>query len=267
MRQLVQMFLFDARTSFKSFMGAYMVAAPMLILLILRFFLPSVQDAATTVAVVNAGRHAVDAQIIAELDEYFDVAIYESIEEMEKRLRGTGSAEGLYYDPDSTQFVSVMERNIEANTVFSSAARVIRQYYYREKYPQAGSVIEFSASVPPELRDRTQNSPVATMGGSIFVAFVGLISAFLIGLGVVNDKESGTDRALQVSPMSRVDYYVGKSVFPLLVMLVYPAIAVLVLGLAGTNLLQVYVAVVLSFSVTLLLGLIVGALGDRKSVV
>lgn len=265
MRQLVQIFLFDVRTSFKSFLGAYMIVAPLAILLVLRSFLPAVQDASATIAVVDEGRFAVEAPVIEELDRYYTVATYASIEEMEARLRGTGSVEGLYRDPEAGQYVSVLERNLEQNTVFSAGARVVRRHFLSRDYPDAPQVVSFTSTVPRAVEGRSANPPVATMGGAIFVAFVGVISAFLIGLGVVADKEYGTDRALQVSPASRLDYYVGKSIFPLLIMLVYPAVTVPILALDGVDLLQLYVPVALSFSITLLLGLIVGALGNNEN--
>lgn len=43
MKQLIEMFFFDVKMNFKSFMGAYMIIVPMMILIILRTFLPSVQ--------------------------------------------------------------------------------------------------------------------------------------------------------------------------------------------------------------------------------
>ena len=265
MRQLTQVFLFDVRMSFKSFMGAYMLVVPLVILLVLRFFLPSVQNASATVAVVTEGEHAVEAALVEELDVYFDVATYETVDAMEDRLRGTGSAEGLYREPGSGQYVSVLERNIQANTAFSNAARTVRQYTYQTRYPDAPRATEFTAMVPDALSNRAENPPVATMGGAIFIAFIGMLSSFLIGLSVINDKEYGTDRALQVSPVSKPDYYIGKSLLPLMVMLLYPAIAVFVLGLAGTNLLQLYAVMVVSFSITLFLGLVVGALGKNEN--
>jgi hypothetical protein len=251
--------------SFKSFYGVYIAVAPLAILLILRFFLPNVENTVPTVAVVTEGPNAISEAVIARLDPIADVATYDSVERMEARLRGAGSAEGLYWDPETEQYVSVLERNLEANELFSVGTRAVRLHEQAERDPSVLSRIEFSATVPDAISGRSANSPVATMGGSIFVVFLVLIAGFLVGLSVVNDKELGTDRAVRVSPATRLEYYVGKSLFPVLLLLVYPIPALLVLELLSANIVQVYLVVFLSVTVALLIGLLVGAIAKNEN--
>lgn len=265
MRQLVHMFLIDARLTFKSAMGLYMFGAPLFLLLILRFFLPSVENSGATWAVVSEGPNAVEASMIEALDRYGTVARYDSIEMMERRLRGTGEVEGLYWDPEAHQYVSVLERSIESNTAFSTGARIVRQHSLAQRYPDREPIVSFRAHVPDELADRTGNPPVATIGGAIYIVWLAIICAFLIGLGIINDKEYGTDRAYRVSPVTRTEYFVAKSIVPLLLLLFYSGLALVVLGLTNANLAHLLVAVLLSFAVSLLVGLLVGALTRNEN--
>jgi len=265
MKQVMQMFLFDLKMSMKSFMGGYIVIVPMIILIILRTFLPSVESTSVNVAVVTEGPNAVAKEIIDDLESFADVSAYDTIEEMERLLRGAGSAEGLYWDPEAKQYVSVVERTKESNTAFSTGARIVRQYYFRKDNPNAPSITRYSYGVPPELSDRTKTSPVATIGGSIFIAFMLIISGFIIGLNLVNDKEEGTDNALKVSPVSKPDYFIGKSIYPLLVLLFYTIIGLLMLKLIHVNILQTYVVVLVSYTLALLFGLVLGALGKNEN--
>jgi len=55
MRQIIQMFLIDVRMSMKSFMGAYIVTVPLVILFVLRIFLHTVETTSATIAVVTEG--------------------------------------------------------------------------------------------------------------------------------------------------------------------------------------------------------------------
>lgn len=263
--QLIEMFLFDLRTSMKNFMGAYIVIVPLAILLILRAFLPSVESTSANIAVVVSGPHAVDREIIKVLESFADVTTYNTIKDMERKLQGVGSAEGLYWDPVKKQYVSVLERNKKNNTSFSIAARVIRQYYYRKDNPNARSISHFTSEVPPELSSRTKTSPVATMGGSIFIIFMVIISGFIIGLNIVNDKEEGTDKAIKVSPVSKSDYFIGKSIYPLLVTLFYTIVGLLMLKLIQVNILKTYVVVLASFGISLLFGLLIGAIANNEN--
>jgi len=259
------MFKFDLKSIFKSGMGAYMVIAPMLIIIVLKFFLPSMDSTSATMAVVTEGPNAVKQEVINELETFAKVKAYATIEDMEQKLRGTGTVEGLYWDPEEAQYVSVMERNIEKNKAFSTGARVVRQTYVKENYPDRVKTNTFIYGVPKELADRSETSPVATMGGSMFILFMSFIGAFIIGLGVVNDKELGTDRALRVTPLTKAEYYIGRSIFPLLIIAFYTIIALLILGLMHVNILQVYIVVISSFSITLLFGLLIGALASNDN--
>ncbi len=264
MKQLIQMFLFDLKMSFKNFMGAYMLTVPIIILIILRLFLPSVESTSITLAIVNEGSNAVKQEIIDELDEVADIFFYPTIEDVEQKLRGIGLVEGLYWDPDKQIHVSILERSSELNDHFSYAARFIRQNYMRKNYPEKGRLTDFSYKIPKELSNRTKTSPVATIGGSIYVIFMILISAFLIGLGIVDDKEYGTILAVRASPVSTSDYYIGRCILPAIVTIVYTIVALLILDLMHVNILQAYIVVIASFSVTLLFGLFIGAMGNNE---
>ena len=151
MKQLIQMFLFDLKTSMKNFMGAYIVIVPVIILIILRTFLPSVESTSANIAVVTNGPNAVEQEIIEALDSFADVTTYDTIEDMERKLRGAGSAEGLYWDPAEEQYVAVLERTRESNTVFSIASRVVRQHYYRKHNPDAPAINQYTPNSPTKF--------------------------------------------------------------------------------------------------------------------
>jgi ABC-2 type transport system permease protein len=265
MRQLIQTFLIDMRMSARSFMAGFVVIVPTIVLVILRSFIPSVESTSATFAVVVDGPNAVEPGLIAALDEFADVFEYDTIDAMEQKLRGTGTVEGLYWDPDASQYVSVVERTQESNTVFSNGARVVRKYVHERSGEPPTRITHFSYGVPPELSDRTATSPVAVVGGAIFFAYISLMFGFLIGLALVNDKEEGTDRAIKVTPVTKFDYFVGHSIFPFLLTLLFAIVGLLGLRLGNVNMLQTYTATIASFSITLLIGLLLGGLGSNEN--
>ena len=264
MKQLMRMFIFDVRMSFRNFMGTYMLIVPLAILLILRLFLPAVDSSTIKFAIVSEGPNAVEQELIDKLSIVGDISVYPDIESVRARLDAVGTVEGLYRDPDKNQYVSILEQTTKENKVFSYAARYIRQYYLEKNYPDAEPVTAFEYGVPPELSDRTETSPVATTGGAIFYVFTIILSAFLLGLAIVEDKDQGTISALMLSPVSKSDYYLGRSIFPLITGLFFGFLALLLLGLTDVNLLQILIVLIASFSTTLVFGLFVGALGKNE---
>jgi ABC-2 type transport system permease protein len=264
MKQFINIFLFDLRMNFKNFMGAYMLIIPLIILLILRLFLPAVADSTITFAVVTEGKYAVDQEFISKLEQIGKIQNYASREEMEAKLQAFGESEGLYFDPDKDQYVSVMERTREVNQLFSIAARFAREEKQQELFPEKESIIEYSAYVPQELSERSKTSPVAVIGGSVFIIFMTILASFLIGLGIVEDKDQGTIFAIRASPVNSLDYFAGRSLFPLLSILLYTALAIFMLELQDTDILKIYLVIIGSFGVTVLFGLIIGALGHNE---
>jgi ABC-2 type transport system permease protein len=152
----------------------------------------------------------------------------------------------------------------EDNELFTLAARYIRQQYLGDNYPELPRMVSFSAAVPPELSDRTEISPVATMGGSLFIVFISIMTAFMMGLAIVEDKDQGTILALRISPVSSSDYYIGRSLFPFLVTIAYSIIGVFMLGLAGINIMQMLTVVIPSFATAMVLGLFIGGMGKNE---
>ncbi len=265
MKQLIQMFIMDIKMLMKNFMGAYLVIIPFIILIVISTFLPSVESSTVTFAIVTEGENAVtDEDLLSALDEFGNIEKYQSVDKMKQKLKGIGTAEGLYWDPEEQLYVSIVERNIEKNKLFTYAARYIRQHYYKKNYEDAVRVTEFSSEVPAELEDRTKASPVATMGGAIFLTFLSFMLAYVVGIGIVTDKEYGTDRAIKVSPVNKVDYYIGKTLFPLIVLAFYVIVALFILQLLHVNILKVYIVAIPSYINTLLFGLLIGALAKNE---
>lgn len=265
MKQLIQVFIIDLRMNLKHWMGAYMIIVPMAILIILRFFIPSMESTNTTLAIVTEGPNAVKQEMVEVLNPYAKIKEVSSVEAMEQKLRGIGSVEGLYWDDENEKYVSVLEKSPKGNSAFSVASQIIRQHYYHVANVDSEPIVTFEVGVPEELSDRSVISPVASTGGSIFFVFMIIISGFIIGLGIVDDKENGTDRAILVSPVTKTEYFIGKSLYPLILILVYAIIALLVLGLMDVNILQVYTLAIVSLSTTLLFGLLLGALAKNEN--
>lgn len=265
MRQFIQFVRFEFAMSFKSFFGVYMMVAPLAIVLVLRAFVPTVESTTGTLAVVDQGPHAVDEAVLERASAFAEIERYESVEAVETKLRAAGSAEGLYWDPEQERYISLLERNIPDNALFSAGARVVRRHAYETGYPDREQITTVTSRVPPELGDRTPNSPVATTGGSIFLAFMSMMMGFILGLSIVRDKELKTDRAVRVTPVTKAEYFLAKAVLPILVFAAYAAIGLWILGLLSVNMLQVYLVVVVSFVVLLLFGVLIGAMAHNET--
>ena len=265
MKQFVEMVIMDIKMTYKSFMSLFLLIIPLVILLVLKGFLPSVEDTTETIAVVTEGPLAVQEEMVKTLGRIADVKKYATLEEVKKKMNGYGSAEGLYWDPERDQYVSLVERTLKGNTSFSTASRIIRQALLKKEFPGEERATSFYSHVPEELKDRSEIPPVASMGGAVFIVYLLIIMGFVIGLSIVTDKEYGTNKAIRVSPVTKAEYFFGRVVHPVLIILVYTIICLLLLRLMEVNILQVYVIVIASLLTTLFFGLVLGGLAHNET--
>ena len=265
MKQFVEMVVMDIKMTYKSFMSLFLLIIPLVILLVLKGFLPSVEDTTETIAVVTEGPLAVQEEMVKTLGRIADIKEYATLEEVKKKMNGYGSAEGLYRDPEKEQYVSLVERTLKGNTSFSTASRIIRQALLKAEFPEEERATVFYSHVPEELEDRSEIPPVASMGGAVFIVYLLIIMGFVIGLSIVTDKEYGTNKALRVSPVTKTEYFFGRVVHPVLIILVYTIICLLLLRLMEVNILQVYAIVIASLLTTLFFGLVMGGLARNET--
>ena len=107
-------------------------------------------------------------------------------------------------------------------------------------------------------------SPLETYG-FILLAMVALMTAGLVvGLDIIEEKESDTLRALTVTPLRRGELIAGRSMIGLLMPLVQLLLLVWILGIADANIPMLMLTMLLSATSAILVGFLLGVLSSSQ---
>ncbi len=109
-----------------------------------------------------------------------------------------------------------------------------------------------------------ERSPVREYTAVFFLLGMFLIGGLFIGLSIVDDRQSGTIRALAVAPVNVVEYMIGKSMLGLLVVVALTlAVATILLGPAAVNYPLLLISVAASLGVAVLIGFLIGLISNN----
>lgn len=219
----------------------YMLAAPIIFALVLRLFLPAVEQAGLTLAVDGS----VPAETVARLREFGRVESYDGRDALRERVMRFDDVAGICLQEG--QYTVILEGN-EADYVRELSGTLV-DYVVRGKGPLAVSYRPHSVKTSQSHR----------LVAAFLVYFCLAIGGITIGFGLVSEREAKTVYALAVSPLSITDYVVGKSIWVLTVSLLLSfACTLMLVGPAAVNYLHLLTAVLCVLGFSLVYGFIIG---------
>lgn len=245
MKRIIAILIKDLKTSSRDFILGYILIAPLLIALFLRLFIPSMEDAPVTFALhENVGQ-----KIISTFEDYGKVLVFSDQEALKEQVRALGDIEGLYVN-DQKVLVVLQEGNEK-----TSYTQLILKKHFLKKIPTL-YITDMSVG--------TTRSPVATVGGICVIITAITLSGMFLGLSIVEDREHQTIKALTVTPMSKLEYVLGKSLLSFVLTAVHTLLTVYICGLMDTNIAQIFVLSMVSCSLALVFGFFIGATGKNQ---
>lgn len=214
----------------------------------LRLLVPSIGAASLHFAVLQEDA----ARLEPALNAYGAVSAYSTRASLEARVRAYDDAIGLLAQgPD--QYTLVTEGNEKEGVVALAdmVARALAQ-----------------DSTPPlpvtETRIGTLRSPVATYGFILLAMIVLMMSGFVVGFHIIEEKESDTLRALTVTPLRRGEFVVGRSAMGLLMPLVLLGSLAFILGIAHIDYGFLALTMLLSATSAILVGFLLGVVSSNQ---
>lgn len=224
----------------------YMLFFPLVLAVIMRMFLPSVEQLDMTFAVDQS----VPAAIAEQLETYARVERFADRNQLAERVQRFDDVPGIYY-ADGHYFV-LLEGN-EGSAI--------------QDLP--GAILDsLNASRQLALVERESLGRVSLFRQFVAIILViscGAIGGLAIGLSVVNDRETRTMRAYGVSPVSSIEYIAGKSAVALLLVLVLSlAVAAIVMGGTAIDYGRLTLAVLASLGINIAVGLALGLLANNQ---
>jgi ABC-2 type transport system permease protein len=228
----------DARVNSRDFISVYILVMPVIFAFGIQTLVPSVNDTTVNLAMLVS-----DAPSKVEyLEQFANVEIFENIDSLIARVEKRDNIVGIIPESESS-YILTQGNEPEGVTDF---AKMLNSFH-----ALGMDVDESTASF--ESFGRTE-SPLKKMLVNISLLMVSIMAGMMISLNIVEEKMDNTVSAINVSPVSRVGFILGKSMMGLFLAVYGSVVLVWVTGFGDVNLGQMLIAI---GSVTLL-SLVVG---------
>ena len=224
----------------------YIFIAPILLAVMLRMFMPAIENVSISFAVSSE----VDIQIIEKLRSYGTVYLFKNEQEVSNRVNRVDDVPGILQKDG--QIVVIFEGN--ENKEVKEIATVIVENIVADT-DEAEYLTEILGTKKSLLREYS----IIIM----FIMFTGFAGLF-IGFFIVDEKETGSIRALWVSPMRMTDLIISRSIFALIVQIFNIFIAAFIIVGTGINYLTLLSGILCCSFSGIILGFIVGAFADNQ---
>ncbi len=221
----------------------YIFAIPLLLALAIQLFAPGLNDTTFTFAMLQSDQ----ADHIAFMERYAKVELFDTQEELERRILKRDEIAGFIPQPDGTYQI-ILQGNESVAT--EQMARAFSALYQLEatKAETTAQVLNFGLTVPP----------VKTKLVNMLILLTIMLSGMLIALGIVEEKQDNTVHAIQVTPVSQNTFILGKSLIGGLVTLGGIVGALLITGYYGVNWAMILLVGLTSMLLSLLVGFLQG---------
>ena len=235
----------DLRSQTRDYMLLYMLLSPFLLALILRAFLPSFGAASINLMVTDE----IGADMIAQLRGYGSVEVVADRAALERRVGGFDDAAGIVRQGDT--YLVLLEGNESAATA--------------ELPGLALAAITAGGPVTISQADLGRAESPFKPAAQSFVPLMGvMVGGVLIGFSIIGDKEDNIVSALNVTPLSRLEYISGRSLIAVVAGLVLAIPPLYVLGTTGFNIAQVAVVSLSATLIAVIVGAYVGCVASNQ---
>ncbi len=248
MKRIVSIFQRDLYSSLRDNLFLYMLLMPLLLAIGFRLFIPSVQSAGLQYALLED----IGQEVIEAFEKYGKVEIYATEGEIKKRVNQMDDIAGIILN-QAGEYKIILEGNEGHDT------EVIPQKILRDL------VRENRVNVIYKFTDLgTVRAPTATYGTIFLVLTVILAGGMVIGFNVIEEKETQTLRALSVSPATRMEYVLGRSLIGVLLPILQVYMIFIILGVWDVNFWMVLLTTLVSTSIGLLVGFFIGGVSSNQ---
>jgi len=235
----------DVKASLRDFILVYGLVAPFLLALIVRAFIPTVGGTSLNLVVTQE----IGQEMTDRLDDYARVDVVSSREALERRVLALDDVAGIV--PDGDTYRVILQGNEAHDTAVLPGlvlADILEPGHLEVAQEDLGRVA----------------SPLKPVLAIVLALTAMLIGGMVIGFNIIEDKETGVLSAVAVSPMSRLEYVVGRSLlgFVLAVVLVYGSLYTM--GAGPFDFWQTLVVTLPGTFLAVIFGFYIGAISENQ---
>lgn len=246
LKHIWQIFLRDLKVNTRDFLALYIIIFPAIFAVGVNLFTPSINDTTVNLALLNGD----NPEMVAYLQSVANVELFDSVESVQHRVEKRDNIVGIL--PDGGSYYLMTQGNEPASVV--DGAKLIKTLYEQDAQiaDSNAEIVEFGRTVPP----------IKKLLVNIGILLTSILGGMLIGINIVEEKADKTIKAINVTPVSRTSFVLGKSLIGLTVPVIGSLAILWITGFRSVNFGQVVVAVLATTLVSLVVGFLEGLSND-----
>ena len=246
LRKIWAIFIRDLKINTREFITIWIMSVPVLFALVINALAPSINDSTVRLALVEGENPAQ----VEYLENFARVSLFSDEEAVSDRVARRDDFIGIVRDGDDYYILAQGNEN-QAVVDF---AKTLQALYVlgADIEDSTAEIIELGRDIPP----------LKKMLVNISILFGSILGGMLIAINIVEEKGDNTISAINVTPVSRIGFVLGKSMMGLLLP-IYGSLAVLfITGFGYVNIGQMLLVVLSATLLSLLIGFVEGLAND-----
>jgi len=245
-KKIWTIFMRDFKVNTRDFIALYILVVPVVFGFGIQALAPSVNDTTVRLAMLES-----DNPAKAEyLEQFAKVEVFADMEDLTARVEKRDNIVAIISEGDSSY---ILTQGNEPESVMDFA-KLVNSFYELEL-----DVDETTAKF--ESFGRTE-SPLKKMLVNISLLFTSVLAGMMISLNIVEEKMDNTVSAINVSPISRVGFILGKSMMGMFLAIYGSVALVWITGYQNVNFGQMMLAIGSITLLSLVVGFIQGIAND-----
>ncbi len=246
LKKIWAIFTRDLKVSTRNTISLYILLVPFILAIGINLFTPGINDTTVNLALLEGD----NPKQVSYFEQFAKVELFKDVESVKERVGGRDNIVGILPERDSYY---IMSQGNEPEEVidYAKALRALDKLDVQLEETNA-EIFEFGRTVPPLKR--------MLVNGVILL--ISLMGGMLIAFNIVEEKSDRTIRAVNVTPTTRNNFILGKSILGLIFPILGTIATVLITGFTHVNFLQLLLIVVASSLLSLLIGFIQGLNSD-----
>ena len=246
LKKVWTIFMRDLKVNLRDFLSLYILLVPIIFAVGIRLLVPSVNDTTVNLALLEGD----DPKMVTYLEQFANVELFADVDAVSERLARRDHVVAILPEGDAYY---ILTQGNEPDSVVEFAKLL-------NSYVSLDMDVENTTAVI-ETFGRTE-SPLKKLLVNIMILMTSVLGGMLISVNIVEEKVDNTVSAINVSPISRVGFILGKSMSGMF-LAVYGAVAILwITGYGDVNVGQMLLAIVSVTLLSILIGFVEGLNND-----
>jgi ABC-2 type transport system permease protein len=253
-RRLLTLLRQDLTGAFRDSVILYVVAAPLILAVLARLLLPSLEQATLTCAVIRKA----DPELVRKLEAYFRVETLPNEQALERRVLRPDDVAAVLVEDGSTTLLLEGNEQEETRSIYVSALAAILGE------PGAQGKVEIRAQSLGGGRQGSARSYLNEYVAVFLIMLATLLGGMTVGFNMVDDRHTRAFQALAVSPLPLRDFLISRALFATLQGLAVGVLTTVILLGFRLPYGRLLVALVASGPVAVILGFLMAVMADNQ---